>query len=336
VRIARLALATAALAIVLAATAQAQIPFGANLNRPANANFDCRVMLLPDYLGRPSFAYPTNADTCTWMAAGTASNSSEATLVPPGRGTVVRIRVRVGPVTGPMQVVVLRGVRDPSSTGFPVCCRQVAQTGAFQPAPQAVTTINTALPVKKDVVPNPISNAVDFDAIALSVLAPGVPIPLSDTGNYAPLTAPIANSYYPAFGPGQERADYTGNVGFQVLLQGDWVPGIANAGAGQISLIQPVASVIRGNAIVSIACNQARPCLGFVRLGPSAIAGKKGKRPTYGKRKFKIKAHKTKKVKVSLTRSGRRLVSAKKRSKVGLVGTLDGKRNLATKITLKR
>jgi hypothetical protein len=327
-----------ALAVILAAApgAQAQIPFGANLNRPANANFDCRVMLLPDYLGRPSFAFPTNADTCTWMAAGTATNSSESTLVPPGRGTVVRVSVRVGPVTGPMQIAVLRSIRDANSTQSPACCTEVAATGAFQPAPQAVTTINTALPVKADRVPDPINNAIAFDALGVTVLAPGVPAPLSDTGNYAPLTAPLANAWYPAFAPNQTRADSAGNVGFQLLLQGLWVPGIANAGAGQISLIQPVASVVRGNAIISIACNQARPCLGFVRLGPSAIAGKKGKKPIYGKRRFKIKAHKRKTLKVALTRSGRKLLAKKKSSKVGLVGTLAGKRNLSAKITLKR
>ena len=99
--------------------------------------------------------------------------------------------------------------------------------------------------MKADIVPNPITEAFDFDILALSVLAPGVPIPVHDTGNYQDISGPTSGIYFPAIAPGQTRADSFGTVGFQLLLQADWVPVQTGGGGGTspaaITLAVPVA-----------------------------------------------------------------------------------------------
>ena len=55
-------------------------------------------------------------------------------------------------------------------------CTEVGRTPVSTPAPNAVTTVDTALAVRKDVVPDPVNNTLTFDALALSVLAPSVPV----------------------------------------------------------------------------------------------------------------------------------------------------------------
>ena len=84
-----------------------------------------------------------------------------------------------------MQVVVLRSFRDFFSTDPGLLHRGRAHA-AFTPAPNAVTTIQTALPVRKDTVPDPINRTVTFDSLALSVLAPDVPVPAFDSGRHDP------------------------------------------------------------------------------------------------------------------------------------------------------
>ena len=62
-------------------------------------------------------------------------------MVPPGNGTIVMVRVRVGAITGPMQVVVLRAVRsaqgpvqipkDGGAGANVACCTEVGRSAAF-------------------------------------------------------------------------------------------------------------------------------------------------------------------------------------------------------------
>ncbi len=208
-------------ALVVAGTAASAAPahalrFGADLRRPANAQFGCTV--IPGILPLPS-----GAATCTWFSAGTAGNQREGFNVPAGRGTVRRVRVKVGPVTGPMRIVVLRSVRS-AQGGVALCCRERLRSRAFTPRANAVSTVRVAFAVRNDRVPNPVSEAFSFDTLALSVLAPGVPVPAHDTGILDPLAAPISAAFFPALRARQERADSTGTTGFQVLLNADWLP----------------------------------------------------------------------------------------------------------------
>jgi hypothetical protein len=334
-------LAAALAAVCVAAPAARAVPFGADLNLPANVNFDCTVLPGPPPFGGGFTVLPSNAATCTWLNYGTVNNPAAGTFLVPVGGTVTRIAVRVGPVTGPMQVVVMRAFRDINEVSDPVCCIEVARTPVFTPTPNAVTQIATALPVRKDVRPDPNNNTLTFDSLALSVLAPNVPIPAFDTGDHNPgnFNIPGALAYFPAVAPGQERFLNTGIGGFQVLMAADVTPGAAVA----VPIAIPVAAVAvnNGAARIPIRCTLATgQCIGTVRLlsgAPAAAQASAAKKvKTYGKARVRIGAGKKAKVKVKLNKAGRKLVRAHRRSKVWASVTIGGRRAPAKRITLKR
>jgi hypothetical protein len=336
-----------ALALVMtlggvAAPSASAIPFGADLTRSANVNFDCTVLPGPPPFGPGFTVLPSNAATCTWINVGSVANSQAGSFLAPAGGTVTRIAVRVGPATGPMQVVVMRAFRDANSLDPPVCCTEVARTPVFTPAANAVTTLATALPVRKDVVPDPVSNTLTFDALGLSVLAPGVPIPAFDVGDHNPgnLNIPSAVVHFPAIAPGQEAFLNTGVGGFQVLMAADVTPGAA--GAAAIAIPVGAVRVANGATRVPIRCTLLTGrCIGTVRLqsgAPAAVtagAATVKKLKTYGKAKVRIRAGHRAKVRVRLNRAGRALVRRHRRAKVYVNVTVGGKR-AAKRVTLKR
>jgi hypothetical protein len=344
----------AALALTTAPAAHA-IPFGANLGLPANVPFDCTVLPVPNALGNGYVALPSPAPTCTWMATGTINQPGAGTFLVPSGGVVTQVRVRVGPVTGPMQVIVLRAFRDVNEVSFPVCCTEVGRTPPFTPTPNAITTIATALAVRRDVVPDPVNNTLTFDSLALSVLAPNVPIPAFDTGAHDPANfdAPQALVYHPAVGPGQEAfARSSGVGGFQVLMDADVAPsttgaGPAPAGGGTapaaIRLVQAAASVRQGVAPVLVRCDLATGRCGGVLLLQSrqaaAAARGRGGRPrlvTYGSRRFDIAAGRQAFVRVSLTRAAKRLLRRRGSIVVWANATVGGRALAGAQLTLKR
>jgi hypothetical protein len=354
--------AIAAATLLLAPTcARAQITFGANLNRPVNTGFDCTVS--PSSAG--GILFPTNGGSGTWAAVGIfegVAATTESFLVPSGVGTIVQVRVRVGQITGPMQVVALRSIRalgpDPGGTPPPgslTCCFEVARSAVFTPAANAVTTVATNLPVKSDVVPNPITNAVEFDTLGLSVLAPGVPVPLNDTGGYAThINSPGAAVFFPAMGPGEERfAGISGLFGYQVLMDATWVPGQAVGGGGggggggaagaAVTLVQPVASRQRNFLSLGLRCNQATPCVGALQVlngaqasgnavalaatvaarGGIQAAAKKPKGPVVvAKAQFNVPAGASLDVRAKITAKGKKIV--KKRKPMYVTVTMNG------------
>ena len=327
-----------ALALLAAASlARAQVvTFGADLNRPVNYRFDCGAGPGVDAFGG-LFLYPTNVSTCTWLASGRNFGQAENSLVPSGVGTVTNVRVKVGPITGPMQIVVLRAIRPKDvvpPTGPPyhgppanvACCTEVGRSAVFTPAPNAISNIAVNLPVKADIVPNPITEAFDFDILALSVLAPGVPIPVHDTGNYQDISGPTSGIYFPAIAPGQTRADSFGTVGFQVLLQADWVPVQTGGGGGTspaaVTLAVPVAVQQQNFLLLSLRCNEANPCVGGLRIQNQGAAAngvalaatfvnaraKKPKTTTFAKSQFTIAPGATQQVPAKLTRKGKKMM----------------------------
>ncbi|MEX0993744.1 MAG: hypothetical protein WDZ37_07105 [Solirubrobacterales bacterium] len=361
----RLLLATAIGApLAFAPSAEALTTFGTNLSRPATNGIDCGGLPGPYGLDPVTLAgfvhivYPSNQTNCTWSATGRNLGTQENSLVPPGIGTIVRVRVRVGAIAGPMQVVVLRAIRSvvgvvnpnpagetPGAPGVNVaCCKEAGRSAIFTPAPNAVTTVAMALPVRSDILPNPLTQAVEFDTLGLSVLAPGVPVPAQDTGEWQNpdnINGSLTAGYYPAWRPGEERANAAGILGYQVLLQADWEPiagGNANSGA-VVTLVQPVAR-LRGNVLsFGLRCNQATPCIGTVliqnRAGQAAnvaalralnapnrraaeAAAKKSRTITVARSKLNIPAGATKTVSAKLTKRGKRLVRRQKKFYVNL------------------
>jgi len=201
------------------APAHATTSFGADLSRPANVDFDCTV--IPGETRAQS-----NYQSCSWANDTSGPGTDNETFMSPvGSGVITRIRVKVGPTTGPMQVVILEGsYQDGFRSDREVsCCKEINRTGAFTPKPNAVTALDVSLPVRNDTARGKGSGDRAFDLMALSVLQAGVPVPAHDTGVHDG-TGSNATAWWPAWQPGQERADRGGPSGYVVLLNADWEP----------------------------------------------------------------------------------------------------------------
>ena len=221
-----------------AAQPAAAVPFGTNLNRPPSL----AAGFCPEYV---PFT-PQIGQRCAWESVNL--QTGESPFPPAGNGVVTRVSVRVGGSTGPMQMVVLRGLRDPSlipsdpnvGNGFPgsanyVCCKAVAFSQVFVPTPGTTSTFAVNLPTRNDLAPDPATNKYVGDFLALQVLSPNVRIPAAaDSGA-------IAGGFFPAWQAlGEERAGVYGQSGMAVLFNGDWTP-VAGGGdpAGAIPGFAP-------------------------------------------------------------------------------------------------
>jgi hypothetical protein len=329
----RSAVPVALVALALAPAGAGAATFGADLSVAPNVNFDCQVT--PPVGG---FQVPSGADTCTWWTTGRLNDTSQGHVVPYGGGTITRARVRVGPVTGPMQFVVMRSLRHPQSLADPACCFPVGASQVFTPAPNSITTVPMSVRVRHDT--DQASGINNYDHIAISVLAPDVPIPAYDTGDQS-LSAPTGGAFYPHYTPGTERTTgMFGVVGFQTLINADLDTSAPGSGTNPIALGGP-ARVRRGKAFVPLVCKSPQECAGLLRLqnraAGAATAAKKGKRTrTYGKARFRIEAGQTKTVKVPLTKAGKRLMRKRKRRRVFLNVTLESERVVSKRIALRR
>jgi hypothetical protein len=122
--------------------------------------------------------------------------------------------------------------------------------------------------------------------------------------------------------------------------------GPAPAGGGTapaaIRLVQPAVSVRNGIAPVLIRCDLATGrCTGTLRLqsrqaARAAGAAKAARTVTYGSGRIDIAAGHQARVKVRLSKRGRRLLRVHRRTKVWLSATVGGKRLPSTRLTLKR
>lgn len=196
----------AALLVSLAPPASARtITFGANLSRAPDSPYSC------DQLN--SFGYTT----CSFESINFSTH--ESGFPPLGRGRITSFRVRVGPTTGPMQIVVEEALRVPDASApggsTYVCCKAMRASRIFTPRANAITRIRTNLRVVQSRRPNRNGVYVD-DHLVLSVLAPGVPIPASFDPN-ATLTG-----WFPAWNVGEERTGPAGFSGATILFNATW------------------------------------------------------------------------------------------------------------------
>ena len=175
---------TLAAGVALAAPQARALSFGADLNRAPTNEYTCGMNI-------PPLGFYPGASSCLYF-------SIAPTPYAPASGTVTAVQVRVGPQTGPMQVVVMRSLYqnhagDPGHPYF-ACCFVERYGPIFEPQPNTVTTVPTNLPMTEEPTPA----AEDFttnaagDFLALSVLAPNVPIPIA-IDNATPVSG-----FYPA------------------------------------------------------------------------------------------------------------------------------------------
>jgi len=197
-------------ALLLAAALPAQssaVSFGTDLSRVPDNQTPCNQILFFNPI-------PTCSTTSNDPTTG------EQLRPPVGRGIVTRVRVRVGPVTGPMQVVVQQALRadNPSSPGNPTyaCCQAIRTSQVFTPAANATTTVRVNLPIRQDLAPDPASGLYTDQHLALSVLAADVPIPAATSPNSG------YSIFLPAWQAGEERAGPFSGLGAAVTLNADW------------------------------------------------------------------------------------------------------------------
>ena len=174
--------------------------FGADLGVPADNTATCATANWFPAGGQPSCTFYSSAPGPSFYA--------------PASGTVTTVRVRTGPQTGPMQVVVLyslyqNNLGDPGHPYF-ACCF-VAQYGpVFTPAANAVTPVTTSLSMVEQPTPPPSDGQTNAegDFLAISVLNANTPIPATSDNNsfftgFAPRRPPPA----PHLGaPGRPRS----------------------------------------------------------------------------------------------------------------------------------
>ena len=230
------AILVAVLAFAPAAPAAA-VTFGSDLTVAADAGFDCTVSPF-DFAGAPR--PPSGAQTCTytqtpeaappdgggWPAAGIAAGP----LAVPGHGRLTAMRVRAGATTGPMRLVVLRtsvlrAVVNGTVRVTRVCCRLQAATPVFTPTPDAVTTVPVSFRVRRDTrEPAQGGEVLSIDAIGVSVMAPGIPVPLHDTAVRNTGGGPPV-AMFPAPPEGSDSGGLAiGTDRYEVLVNADFTP----------------------------------------------------------------------------------------------------------------
>lgn len=353
----RLSLAVALSSVaLLAATASpaaaATVTFGADLGQvPANNTpgtackdgtwWNALLLGLP-LLGN---IVPAEAQGSCQFSSGGINASGFFGLAAPATGTVTAARVKVGNITGPMRINVIRTLfQQTGNAANPNVTTPFMQAygPTFTPQANAITTVPLNLPVRAQATPdvNDTGSVAGTDWLALEVLSPDVPVPLALSSGaaaffFAAFPGPTAGNV-PA--PSPNALPNFGALGLQVTMSADLTtseklgPG-GSAGGASIGLGRRTAAVAGGRALLDLVCQG--DCAGRVTLTPTGARA--AKTTTYGRATFSGKAGKGFRVRVKLNAKGRALLRRKRTAKVRAVIALNGVAT-ATKlsVTLKR
>jgi hypothetical protein len=350
-----------ALAVLSASPAgAATTTFGADLVGPADNTPTCATVNWYPAGGQPSCTFYSSAPGPSFYA--------------PASATVTTVRVKTGPSTGPMQVVVMyslyqNNVSDPGHPYY-ACC-WVAQYGpTFTPAATAVTPIATSLSMVEQPTPPPNDGTTNAegDFLAISVLNSSTPIPAtSDSNSFFTGFAPAPNpSSAPPRGPNPPPVSATtGGTTAHIAMNADLntgdggggggggggpgtppptfpPPGIPGAPTGALRpvTINPTGGQLFGNTgLIPLTCALSTACNGALTLGPfragAAAKSKPRKAKTYGSAQFSIPAGHTTAVRVTLNASGRKALRGHKSLKVTATAKV-GTKDVTATLTLKR
>lgn len=312
--------------------------FGANLARTPDNAETC--------VG-PNVQLIVQATTCTVESSNIATG--ESGFPPIGEGIVPRVRIRVGPRTGPMQIVLEEALRqdNPFEPGRPnyACCTLADASPVFTPAANAVTTVPVNFRVLQSIVPDRNGLYVD-QHLALSVLDPTVPIPASRN------PSAVMGAWWPAWGAvGEQRVGPAGSfVTADVLINADWIPAAGTGGNSPLRLPRQIRPVRNDLAFIPLVCQLNRACVGRLllqsRRGPQAAArasgragasaAKKRKAKTYAVVRFRVPAGKRRTVRAKLRKLGRRLLRKRGKARVWVNVRTNGAAAGSSRLTLKR
>jgi hypothetical protein len=358
------AVAVLALAGTAAAAWAARTSFGADLSAEAND---------PAICGEGFFPSLSPSSSCTWF-----SGAPGASFYAPASGTVTAVRVRAGAVGGAMQVVVMRSLYenkegDPEHPYF-TCCFIEGYGPVFEAKANAVTSVASALAMTEEPTPPPrdVTTKAAGDFLAISVLAPNVPIPAfiderSNDGGFYPSPTPKT---LPAPGAGPLSASAS-TEGAEMLMNADLetqaetaptgigpasppgsgvVPGVAlnrfalaRRPAAAVALAQVAIVVHGGLATIPLQC-LALDCAGSLSLQSARAAlvarvkRRHAKAISYGTTHFSLKAGMRGKIKVKLSAAARKLLKRRHRLSVwaNVRFTSGGAAPSSVRITLRR
>lgn len=278
-----------AAAAVLAgsAPAPAAVTIGAPLNLPANVAAGCEIA--PSALGFivPPAAF-TGSSTCTWLGADRISNPTWTSQAPRGQWVIVRIRVRAGNRVGPMAATVLGNLRSQvGAAGSTICCRAMAESAPFTPAPNQVTQISTRLPVGNTVSVVTGEPVETVDYLAITVLSSASSLPVHDTGSgYLDPFSVRSSAWWPGIRLNQEQPLNSGYGGMFPLIQADLEPDADGDGFGDETQDSCATdATIRARPVATAAqCRPPAPVTGGGVTTPapagSFVAGPAGARDT--------------------------------------------------------
>jgi hypothetical protein len=287
----------------LPSVASAQtITFGAPLTEPPDVSFDCTALPLPSgALGAPT----GNNSSCTWATASNPARPSEGMTTPPGTGTVTAVRIRVGPTTGPMSLVVLEESKD-LGTGSVSCCNATFVGQPFMPTADAVNAFRTNLPVHTDADGQPSSPGIQVsDVLGLSILNDAIPIPaLDETSSGLPAgELPSDEIADPASVQGQE-SNVTATKGYQLDMQADWVPGTPPPPTPRVRVAHGRLTVGNGYVHVPLRCRRD-VCKGTIAVASEPLGSGSAAAITYATGSFRIGQNLYRSIAVPLTADGK-------------------------------
>jgi hypothetical protein len=210
-------------AATAAPAAAATYTFGANL---ATVAPDPTANKCSDPV--PAYGVPAGNQSCMATYLGTYPD----TLGAPASGTITAVRVKVGPITGPMRVNVIRFLfqQNPGDPSHPTSAGPFLEAYGpqFTPNASATTQVATSLAMQEDPTPAPSDGTTIqvIDQLALEIDAPNVPIPaFADPGALSYLTYPSPTSEnLPAPSPNRIPGSLLG-TGLGVLMSADLTTG---------------------------------------------------------------------------------------------------------------
>jgi hypothetical protein len=322
------------MALGAGAAPAATVTFGANLARVPDNTATCVSSAIQLIVQSP---------TCSVESSNLATR--ESGFPPIGEGIVSNVRIRVGPRTGPMQIVLEEGLRqdNPFEPGRPnyACCTLADASPVFTPAANSITTVPVNFRVLQTIVPDRNGLYVD-QHLALSVLDPTVPIPASRS------PSAVMGAWVPAWGRiGEQKVGPAGSfLNADILMNADWDPAPGTGGNSPLRLPRRIRPVRNDIALIPLACRFNRACVGRLllqsrRLAGASVAGAgasaaRKKAATYASVSFRVPAGTTKTVRARLKGRARRLLRKRKRLGVWLNVQIKGAAVGSSKLTLKR
>jgi hypothetical protein len=368
-RLARALIAVTVLTSGLGVSGAFAATFGADLNQPANNTITCDQGWPNQLYAGGAISpfeqpfYNAGSGSCMWTGSGVAQ-----TLQAPATGIVTSVRVKVGAITGPMQIVVLRTLYQNTDTaGHPnlACCIVQDYGPVFTPAADEITTVPTELNMDEQTTPpegDP--EIVHFDLLALEVLAPGVPVPAYTATNGGSEANIPDFAWFPApsqvgvQAPSTNVLSFTGDFsGYQLLMNAELGGAGANAPPQNpvpnplppaLQTVLPALAfpkltlpVRNGKVVLPLKCIGAK-CVGYVLLqnleqhGAKIARAKPRARPkilTYGSGNVDVAAGSKGSVTIKLSTSGKKATRARRSIRVWANFTF-GATKLSKRITL--